>query len=110
VGLSERGLRSWPSAGRLMDLFCRRPKLSPEVTAVCELHGEDALRSLMISSTDGFGGINRKVSFPLEEGAITRGDIQDFLNWKACKVLRWIQLAAIASVLAAVFSAMALLH
>jgi hypothetical protein len=93
-----------------MDLFCKRPNsLSPDVIRICELHGEDALRSLMISSTDGFGGINRKVSFPLEEGTITRGDIQDFLNWKACRVLRWVQLAAIASVLAAVFSALALI-
>jgi hypothetical protein len=92
-----------------MDLFCKRPKLSPEVMAICELHGEDALRSLMISSTDGFGGINRKVSFPLEEGTISRGDIQDFLNWKACKELRWVQVAAIASVIAAVLSALALI-
>jgi hypothetical protein len=92
-----------------MGLFCKRPKVSPEVMVICELHGADALRSLMIGSNDGFGGINRKVSFPLEEGKISRGDIQEFLNWKACKELRWVQIAAVASVIAAVLSALALI-
>lgn len=91
-----------------MGLFCKRPKLSPEVLAICELHGADALRSLMISSNDGLHGINRKVTFPLEEGKISRGDVQDFLNWKACNEFRWVQVAAIASVIAAVLSALAL--
>jgi len=54
----------------------KKPDLHPEVLAEFELHGVDAVRAVLSSSSDGVSGADRQCGF-------RRGEMQDWLKWKA---------------------------
>ena len=83
------------------------PVLLPEVMAELELHGADAMRALLVASTDGQSGTGRATTFRIGNVVPKRGEIQDWLKWKAAIDAYWVRVAAIAAVLAALFSLIA---
>jgi hypothetical protein len=88
----------------------KKPNLSQSVIQDLEKHGVDAIRSLLVSSTDGLSGTGRKTQIPLGGAVtVTRGEIQDWLKWKEAKDACWVKVGVIAAIAAAIFSFMALL-
>ena len=85
----------------------QRPNLLPESHAEFELHGVDALRGLLIGSTDGTGGTARNTMIKFGSVVAQRGEIQDWLKWKAAIDAAWIKLGVVAAIVAAVFSIIA---
>jgi hypothetical protein len=73
-----------------------------------ELHGVDSMRGVLASSTDGYSGTGRDTSIRFGNVVATRGEIQDWLKWKATVDALWIKLGVVAAILAAVFSFLAL--
>lgn len=84
------------------------PGLLPEVVEELELHGVDAMRGLLTSSTDGYSGTGRDTLIRFGNVVAKRGEIQDWLKWKAARESWWIKVGTIAAILAAVFSLFAL--
>lgn len=82
--------------------------LTPEKQAELELHGVDAMRGMLTSATDGYSGTTRQVQINLGAIVVTRGEIQDWLKWKAARDARWIKVGTIAAIAAALFSLLAL--
>ncbi|MGC2082810.1 MAG: hypothetical protein WA702_05540, partial [Bradyrhizobium sp.] len=80
--------------------------LSTELLAELERHGVDAMRGLLTTSTNGFSGTGRNTD--IGGAPATRGEIQDWLKWKAAQDHCLINLGAIAAVAAALFSFVAL--
>src|ERR1700691_5207413 len=70
--------------------FTRPPPLTSEKLAELELHGVDAMRGMLASATDGYSGTSRMVVTNLGAIAVTRGEIQDWLKWKAARDGCWI--------------------
>ena len=88
----------------------KKPKLSQPVIQELEKHGVDAMRSLLMSSTDGLSGTGRKTPITLDGGVkVTRGDIEDWLQWKGAWDAFWVKGGVVAAFLAAIFSLLALL-
>jgi hypothetical protein len=87
----------------------RKPSLRPEVMQELELHGLDAVRGLLTRSTDGFSGTTRQVTIWLGNISVTRGELQDWVKWKAARDACWIKVGVVAAIAAAVFSLLALL-
>lgn len=84
------------------------PPLLPEVLQELELHGVDSMRGLLGSSTDGYSGTGRDTAIKFGNVVAKRGEIQDWLKWKASVEALWIKLGVAAAMLAAVFSFLAL--
>ncbi len=82
--------------------------LPAEKRAELELHGVDAMRGTLASATDGYSGTSRQVQINLGSIVVTRGEIQDWLKWKAAKDASWIKVGTVAAVAAALFSFLAL--
>jgi hypothetical protein len=59
------------------------PKLLQEVLAEFELQGPDTVRSLLASSSDGVSGTSRNTPVRIGNAVAKRGEMQDWLNWKA---------------------------
>ncbi len=87
-------------------MWCRpkRPDLLPEILAEFELHGVDAVRAVLASSSDGFSGASRHAPLRLGNATIQRGEVEDWLKWKAEVDAYWIKMGVIAAVVAAVFA------
>jgi hypothetical protein len=68
------------------------------------------MRALLASSTDGYSGTARNVEIKLGNIPAKRGEIQDWLKWKARLDALWLKAGVIAAVLAAIFSLLALFH
>jgi hypothetical protein len=84
------------------------PPLPFNVMQELDLHGTDAMRAILASSTDGYSGTTRQVSIELGTVRVTRGDIQDWLKWKSARDACWIKVGIVAAVAAALFSFLAL--
>ena len=89
-------------------LFVKPPPLSDRQRQELELHGVDAMRGLLASSTDGFSGIGRMTPLSLGAITITRGEIQDWLKWHAAQDNCLLKLGTVAAIAAALFSFLAL--
>jgi hypothetical protein len=87
-----------------------KPNLPPEMMKAFDLHGIDALRGLLVRSSDGSSGTTRAVPIQLESVTVTRGQIEDWLKWKATKDQCWMMVGVIAAVAAAIFSLSALIR
>jgi hypothetical protein len=87
----------------------RTPLLSADKMREFELHGVDALHGLLVRSSDGYSGTTRKVEIDLGNMKVSRGEIQDWLKWKAAIEAWWIRVGVVAASAAAIFSLLALL-
>src|SRR5262249_32903869 len=58
------------------------PKLHPEVLAEFELHGVDAVRAMLASSSDGVSGTSRDTLLRIGNTVVRPGEMQDWLKWK----------------------------
>jgi hypothetical protein len=88
--------------------FTKPLSLTSDKLAELELHGVDAMRGMLASATDGYSGTSRTVVINLGAVAVTRGEIQDWLKWKAARDGCWIKVGTVAAVAAALFSFLAL--
>jgi hypothetical protein len=86
-----------------------KPPLPPDVMQEFDRHGTDALRGLLVCSSDGYSGTTRATTIRLESVTVTRGQIEDWLKWKAAKDKCWMMVGVIAAVAAAIFSLLALI-
>jgi len=91
-------------------IWPERPKLLPELINEFELQGVDALHGLLISSANGHSGIGRNTQIHFGNAIATRGEIQDWLKWKATVIDLWVKTGVVSAIAAAVFSFVALLH
>jgi hypothetical protein len=66
------------------------------------------MRSLLASSTDGYLGTGRGTPIKLGSISAKRGEIEDWLKWKAQRDAFWPKLGVIVAVFAAIFSLLAL--
>jgi hypothetical protein len=87
----------------------KRPTLATAVRQELELHGVDAIRGILINSSDGFSGTSRASTVDFGNFKATRGEMQDWLKWRASRDACWIKSGVVAAILAAVFSLFALL-
>jgi hypothetical protein len=87
----------------------RRPPLLPGVLQELELHGVDSIRGLLAASSDGYSGTGRSTLIRFGNVQASRGEIQDWLKWKAQIDTFWIKVGVVAAILAAIFSFVALL-
>lgn len=92
-----RKLPRWPAP----------PQLAPELMQKLELHGADALRGLLISSTDGYSGTSRNTKIDFGNGSAQRGEIQDWLKWRAAVDAWWVKAGVVAASAAALLSLIA---
>ncbi|MFO1099616.1 MAG: hypothetical protein U1E81_15470 [Xanthobacteraceae bacterium] len=70
----------------------KKPQLPQPVVQELEKHGVDTVRGLLTNSTDGHSGTGRKVQIDLGNGVkVTRGDIRDWLHWKATCDALWVK-------------------
>jgi hypothetical protein len=88
----------------------KRPPILPEVFGELELHGADSMRALLGSSTDGYSGTGRDTPIKFGNVVAKRGEVQDWLKWKAEREALWIKAGVVAAILAAIFSLLALLR
>jgi hypothetical protein len=86
----------------------KKPALPSDLIQEMELHGDDALRGLLTGSCDGFTGTGRDTRVRCGNLNVTRGQIQDFLKWRAAKAALWIKIGVVAAVAAALFSLIAI--
>jgi hypothetical protein len=96
--------------GDFLPRWPKRPPLLPEVFQELELHGPDSMRALLASSTDGYSGTGRDTPIRFGNVVTKRGEIQDWLKWKAQVDTLWIKAGVVAAVLAAIFSFLGLLR
>jgi hypothetical protein len=89
--------------------WAKPPLLDSNKIHELELHGVDSMRALLASSTDGFSGTGRKTSISLGNVVVERGEIQDWIKWKAAQDACWVKIGVAAAIAAAVFSLLALL-
>jgi hypothetical protein len=61
----------------------KKPDIHPEVLAEFELHGVDAVRALLAGSSDGVSGTSRNTLLRIGNAVVRRGEMQDWLKWKA---------------------------
>jgi hypothetical protein len=87
----------------------KQPGLLPEVLAELELHRAEAVRAVLAGSSDGVSGTSRDTLLWIGNATIKRGEIQDWLKWKAGVDAYWIKAGVLAAALAAIFSFFALL-
>ena len=92
-----------------MVLLKPKPRLSPEVMKEFELRGVATMSALNANSTDGHSGTTRQVKINIGTMTVSRGDIEDWLNWKASIETLWIRAGVLAAMIAALFSLFALL-
>jgi hypothetical protein len=89
-------------------MWCRpkRPDLLPEVLREFELYGVDAVREKL----DTFFG-NRDSLLPFGNATVKRGEMQDWIKWKAEAdaywLAYWLKVGVIAAVVAAVAAVVA---
>jgi hypothetical protein len=98
--------------GTLLMLPCtrRKPSLPRDVMKEFDQHGADALRGLLVGSSDGYSGTMRTVNIRLGNATVTRGQIEDWLKWKAAKGECWMMVGVVAAAAAAIFSFLALIR
>ena len=82
----------------------KRPDLLPDVLLELELHGVDAVRAVLASSSYGALATSRDAPLRIGNANIKRGEMQDWLKWKSEVESYWIRLGVIAAVVAAVFA------
>lgn len=83
----------------------RKPAVPPELLAKLERHGVNSMRGILASSTNGYAGTARDTSIPLGDGAAAaRGQIQDWLKWKAAVGDLRIKAGVLAAVVAAILA------
>jgi hypothetical protein len=52
-----------------------------------ELHGIDAMRGLLASSSDGYSGTARNTQIQVGDISVQRGELQDWVKWKVAEML-----------------------
>jgi len=86
----------------------RKPKLPPAVERELELRGLDAVRSFLAGQGSFPGaGTARDTRYRLGDVTLTRGNVEDWLNWKSSADSLWIKAGTIAAIAAAIFSFLA---
>jgi hypothetical protein len=86
-----------------------KPRLAPDVLRELNLHGLDAMRDLLASSTDGHSGTGRNTAISLGNISVTRGQMQGWVNWKTGRDACWMKVGVIAAIAAAGFSLLGVL-
>jgi hypothetical protein len=81
----------------------KRPDLLPEVLREFELHGVDTVRGVLLS----FSVSDRDTPHRVGNAVVKRGEIQDWLKWKAEVDAYWLKVGVIAAVIAAVAAVIA---
>jgi len=82
----------------------KRPDLLPEVLRELELHGVDAVRGVLASSSYGALATSRDAPLRIGNANIKRSEMQDWLKWKAEVDACWVKVGVIAALVAAVFA------
>jgi hypothetical protein len=91
--------------------MCKRPNIDPKIFDALEAYGVELTKILLMN----WFGHDRDEIMKVGGVEVRRGEIQDWLNWKACKDARLSQanfvvaiIAMLAAILAAIFSFVAL--
>lgn len=73
----------------------RKPNLLPEVQTEFERRGVDSVRSLLDPFRDG--GTGRDTLYKFGDACVRRGEVEEWLKWKASKEACWIKVGALAA-------------
>jgi hypothetical protein len=77
--------------------MCKRPNLDPKKLAALEAWGVEPAKILLVN----WGGRSREEPIMVDGVEMQRGEVQDWLNWKA-RIAMW------AAIFAAIFAFLAL--
>jgi hypothetical protein len=85
----------------------RKPNISQEMRRALEECGTETIRTILLhgwANREGFPEVIQRIAEPSSE----RKDAAAWLKWKDARQASWVKVAAIAAVLAAIFSGLAL--